>query len=100
MTLQRAFPSDWDVKILATDLDSNVLAKAQSGIYTAANVNGLDDALLKRWFLTSKDGQSYKAKTQKGSPITLEALEIGAVDFIAKPTVNVKEQMSQYADIV
>jgi two-component system chemotaxis response regulator CheB len=38
--------------------------------------------------------------TQKGSPITLEALEIGAVDFIAKPTVNVKEQMSQYADIV
>ena len=27
--------------------------------------------------------------TQKGSPITLEALEIGAVDFIAKPTINV-----------
>jgi two-component system chemotaxis response regulator CheB len=38
--------------------------------------------------------------TQKGSPITLEALELGAVDFIAKPTVNVKQQMSQYADIV
>ena len=38
--------------------------------------------------------------TQKGSPITLEALELGAVDFIAKPVVNVKQQMSQYADIV
>lgn len=38
--------------------------------------------------------------TQKGSPITLEALEIGAIDFVAKPTVNVKEQMSQYAALV
>lgn len=38
--------------------------------------------------------------TQQGSPITLEALELGAVDFIAKPTVNVKEQMSQYAFVV
>ena len=28
--------------------------------------------------------------TQKGSPITLEALELGAVDFIAKPTNNVR----------
>ena len=38
--------------------------------------------------------------TQKGSPITLEALELGAVDFIAKPTINVKEKMSQYAFLV
>jgi two-component system chemotaxis response regulator CheB len=38
--------------------------------------------------------------TQQGSPITLEALEFGAVDFIAKPTVNVKQQMSQYAYVV
>ncbi|MDC9514343.1 chemotaxis response regulator protein-glutamate methylesterase [Pseudoalteromonas sp. CST5] len=38
--------------------------------------------------------------TQQGSPITLEALELGAVDFIAKPTVNVKQKMSQYAYVV
>ena len=38
--------------------------------------------------------------TQKGSPITLEALELGAVDFIAKPTVNVSEQFTQYAKVV
>ncbi|CAM4212284.1 protein-glutamate methylesterase/protein-glutamine glutaminase [Pseudoalteromonas ostreae] len=38
--------------------------------------------------------------TQKGSPMTLEALELGAVDFIAKPTVNVSEQLSQYAKLV
>ncbi|WP_024610293.1 chemotaxis response regulator protein-glutamate methylesterase [Pseudoalteromonas sp. TB64] len=38
--------------------------------------------------------------TQKGSPITLEALELGAVDFIAKPTNNIKEQLNQYASLV
>jgi two-component system, chemotaxis family, protein-glutamate methylesterase/glutaminase len=38
--------------------------------------------------------------TQKGSPITLEALEIGAVDFIAKPTINVKQQLQFYADLL
>ncbi|MDO6636879.1 chemotaxis response regulator protein-glutamate methylesterase [Pseudoalteromonas carrageenovora] len=38
--------------------------------------------------------------TKKGSPITLEALELGAVDFIAKPTVNVKEHMSHYSALV
>lgn len=38
--------------------------------------------------------------TQQGSPITLEALELGAVDFIAKPTVNITEQMNQYTQLV
>ena len=38
--------------------------------------------------------------TQKGSPITLEALELGAIDFIAKPTTNIKEKFSQYAYLV
>ncbi|MDN3378542.1 MULTISPECIES: chemotaxis response regulator protein-glutamate methylesterase [unclassified Pseudoalteromonas] len=38
--------------------------------------------------------------TKKGSPITLEALELGAVDFIAKPTVNISQQFAQYAQLV
>lgn len=38
--------------------------------------------------------------TQEGSPATLEALELGAVDFIAKPTVNVAEKLNAYMDVV
>ena len=76
MTLQELFPSDWDVKILATDLDSNVLTKAQNGIYTAANVNGLNSKQLKRWFLKSKDGESYKVKPKLQEFISFKRLNL------------------------
>ena len=35
--------------------------------------------------------------TEKGADITFEALEIGAVDFVAKPKVNVKTQLAKYS---
>lgn len=76
MTLQELFPSDWDVRILATDLDSNVLTKAQNGIYTAANVNGLNSKQLKRWFLKSKDGESYKVKPKLQEFISFKRLNL------------------------
>jgi len=36
--------------------------------------------------------------TQKGADITFEALELGAIDFVSKPTVGVSEGLSEYAD--
>ena len=36
--------------------------------------------------------------TQRGADITLEALEVGAVDFIAKPTDGLAEAMAELAD--
>ncbi|CAH9054110.1 Protein-glutamate methylesterase/protein-glutamine glutaminase [Pseudoalteromonas holothuriae] len=38
--------------------------------------------------------------TQQGSPATIEALEIGAVDFIAKPVSNVVNQLKSYTQSV
>ncbi|MDO6548539.1 CheR family methyltransferase [Pseudoalteromonas carrageenovora] len=76
MALHELFPSNWDVKILATDLDSNVLKKAHTGVYSAANINGLDDALLKRWFLKSKDGESYKVKPKLQQLISFKRLNL------------------------
>ncbi len=39
--------------------------------------------------------------TQKGADATMEALELGAVDFVSKPTVNVKNELSMLsADII
>ncbi|MGH1438794.1 MAG: protein-glutamate methylesterase/protein-glutamine glutaminase [Cellvibrionaceae bacterium] len=36
--------------------------------------------------------------TEKGSDITLKALELGAVDYIAKPKVSVAEKLTELAD--
>jgi len=38
--------------------------------------------------------------TNKGSEITLTALELGAVDFVAKPQMQLKEVMTQYSNII
>lgn len=36
--------------------------------------------------------------TEKGSEITLRALELGAVDFISKPKISIQEGMREYAE--
>ena len=40
----------WDVKILATDIDSNVVATAAAGVYPANRQQGVSEARLKRFF--------------------------------------------------
>lgn len=52
MTLQQAIAdvNQWDIRILATDIDSQVLEAAKNGIYDAARVDSLDQTLLKRYF--------------------------------------------------
>ena len=49
--------SSWDVKILATDLDSNVVAKGKQGIYSPERINGISKARQTRWF--SKDHSGH-----------------------------------------
>lgn len=36
--------------------------------------------------------------TDKGAAVTLEALELGAVDFVAKPKVDVSNSLNEYAE--
>ena len=45
-----------DLRILATDLDSDVLSRARKGVYSADHVKGIAPALLARYFDTS-DGK-------------------------------------------
>lgn len=56
MTLKETIPDSagWDVKILATDLDTNVLETGSNGVYSMERVNGISPAVLKRWFNKGK----------------------------------------------
>src|ERR1700722_6264316 len=56
MTVLEAFPDlrTWDVKILATDLDSDVLAKAQRGLYAADRVRSIGPQRLGRFFVEKR----------------------------------------------
>ncbi len=38
--------------------------------------------------------------TQRGSEVTLRALELGAVDFVAKPTLGIRAGLLEYADLI
>ncbi len=52
ITLAENIPDfkSWDIKILATDIDSNVVKKASGGVYEMARVDGMDKTRLKKFF--------------------------------------------------
>jgi chemotaxis protein methyltransferase CheR len=53
MTLQEQCPPSegWDVRILASDIDTAVLATAEQGIYEANRINGVPEPLRAKYFL-------------------------------------------------
>ena len=52
ITLSESIPDieQWKVEIHATDIDSNVINKASSGVYTLDRVKGMDKKRLKKYF--------------------------------------------------
>ncbi|MBK8962799.1 MAG: protein-glutamate O-methyltransferase [Candidatus Competibacteraceae bacterium] len=63
MVVRETLPSvGWDVKILATDLDSNVLATAERGVYDESRVKDLSDARLRRWFQKGRGAQAGQVR--------------------------------------
>lgn len=52
------------VKILATDLDTNVLAKAEAGVYPLERLEKMPEEQVKRYFLKGKGAQAGFAKVR------------------------------------
>lgn len=51
MAVMEALPvASWDFRILASDIDTDVLAKAKRGIYPIERVESISQPRLKRWF--------------------------------------------------
>ena len=64
MTLLENVPASWTIKILATDLDTNVLKTSAAGIYTADRIGGLSEERLKRWFKNGVGANANKVKVK------------------------------------
>jgi chemotaxis protein methyltransferase CheR len=77
MTLLENVPAGWDVKILATDLDTQVLQTASEGIYTQDRVAELPIDILRRWFMKSRSlPDQVKVKPELQSIIQFNQLNL------------------------
>lgn len=79
MTAIDAFDSSTPpVKIIATDLDTNVLDTARRGVYALERVEKLDDALIKRFFFkgTGEQDGFVKVRPELQNMITFRKLNL------------------------
>ncbi len=80
ITLKENLPANlhWDVQILATDIDSNVLAKASKGIYTEDRVKDMQKKILRSWFMKGKGSNagSVRIKPEARSLINFGQLNL------------------------
>jgi chemotaxis protein methyltransferase CheR len=115
ITIKQAMPDlrGWDVKILATDLDSNVVDKAASGVYDKNRLNGLSSPILKKYFLKTANENQVRIAPEIQELITFKQLNLmhqwpmkGPFDFIFCRNVVIyfnketqKSLFNRYADI-
>jgi chemotaxis protein methyltransferase CheR len=55
MTVREALGAGWDLRILASDIDTDVLARAEAGVYTGDQLAPVPAALRERYFTREAD---------------------------------------------
>jgi chemotaxis protein methyltransferase CheR len=66
----------WDIRILATDIDTNVLSHARSGLYSGERLEKMDSGRLSRWFEQTSDGQQFMVRDELKGLITFKTLNL------------------------
>jgi len=115
MTMAETMPTDWDARILATDLDTDMVAHAAKGIYESKRVNGLAKGTVRRWFSRNrKYPDKVKIKSSLQEMITFRKLNLlhgwpmhGPLDAIFCRNVIIyfdtetkRKLMARYADLL
>jgi chemotaxis protein methyltransferase CheR len=70
---------NWKSEIIATDIDSNVLARAASGIYALERVTGLPQNRLKLWF---QKGSGEKSGMVRVKPVLRQRIKFGQLNLM------------------
>ena len=91
MTLCDAIPgrSGWNIKILASDISTRVLAKAASGIYEEERVATVPKDFVRRYFLRGKGEQANKVKVR---PYLREMVTFRRINLM-DPTFPIKKSL-------
>lgn len=78
MTLLENIPADQDFKVLATDLDTEVVSRASTGIYGLDRIESLPDSRRKRWFLRGHGSQEglVRVRPEVRKHVTFRALNL------------------------
>jgi len=93
MTLCDALPdiNRWDIKILASDISTRVLAKAASGMYEEERVSQLPKDLVHRHFLCGRGPQAgkYKIRPDVGKLVSFRRINLMDPTFPIRSPLDV-----------
>lgn len=72
--------SNWDIRILATDISANVLKKAQDGVYPKEALQTLDGRLINKYFISDQD-DNFQARASLKDFILFRRLNLMREDY-------------------
>ena len=81
ITLMESIPNPeaWDIKLLATDIDTEVVAHGQRGLYIKDRLNGVSNGIISRYFNTTNDDKgkpAYQVKDTLRKLVTFRHLNL------------------------
>ncbi|SFR51697.1 protein-glutamate O-methyltransferase CheR [Thiomicrospira sp. ALE5] len=79
IVLKETVPAGWDAKVIATDLDTNVLDTGRQGVYAIDRLKGVEHARVKRWFLK---GVAVNDGLVKAKPELQDMIKFGQVNLM------------------
>ena len=85
MELMASHLAGWDVKILATDLDTDVLETARKGVYKKDSIKDLSADIKKQWF---KLGSSNNQGKVKINPLLAELIVFKQLNLLGRWPVD------------
>jgi chemotaxis protein methyltransferase CheR len=66
----------WDVRILATDIDTNVLSQARAGIYSGERLQKVEQSRVQRWFEPAQDARHLQVCEQLKRLVCFKTLNL------------------------
>ncbi len=88
VVLKETVPSGWDARVLATDLDTNVVEAGKKGIYKLERLKGVSDERVKSWFLK---GSGSKQGLVKVKPELQKVIDFGQINLM--DSWSIKDQV-------